>query len=177
MLSLVQGERDPAIRALMEAVAEMMAELAPERDHRRHWDTALSARRAKPDIFERIHWSCDELTVISAQMVHCQPWQTRLGRSFLEETTTVEQWLAASEAVGVFVLMLKHEADPLTRLENDVKAIQLQRRWYGNLRAAELPRSVRALRRQHDSAEHVVRLLGKIAGQASSSCAQVTGRT
>jgi hypothetical protein len=118
----------------------MVAEVDPngERDHRSHWDARLSARRTKPDLFERVRWTADELTVLGAEMAH-------------------------TDDLELFATLVGREEAPLGRLEKDTPAVQLMRRFHPDLHAAALPVAVRALRRQHDGAEHVLRLLGRIA--------------
>ena len=112
---------------------------------------------------DRVRWSSDELVVLSAQFIACQPWTAPAGRRGLEVSSPAKQWEAAFEALEAFRLVVAREADPLGRLEKDVKGVQLQRRWYGNSEASALPLAVAAMRRQHTAAVIVTELLGKIA--------------
>jgi hypothetical protein len=140
MLGALKAEQAPIVPLLVTAIAEMVHEIDPEgkRDHRSHWDTALVARRAKVDLFDRVRFAGDELVVLATQLAHC-------------------------DELDVFVVLVMREDDPLTRLERDVPAVQLQRRWYPDLRAASLPVTVKAMRKQHLAALAVVDLLGKLA--------------
>lgn len=140
MLRALRAERQETTVALMRAVAVMLSEIDPDgkRDHRSHWDATLTARRTKPDLFERLRWTANELTVLSAEM-------------------------GCTDDLAALAVLLEREEAPLVRLERDTPAVQLQRRWFPDLHAAELPVAIRALRRQHEAAEHVLRLLGKVA--------------
>jgi hypothetical protein len=140
LIGAVQREMPATIRALMAAVARCMAEIDPEgkRDHRSHWDATVAARRTKPDLFDRLRFSSDELIVIATQMANCGDLE-------------------------LFAVLVERETVPLVRLERDVPAVQLMRRWFPDLRAADLPVAVRAMRRQHDVAVVAVQLLSSLA--------------
>ena len=140
LVGAVQRERPATIRALMAAVARVVAEIDPEgkRDHRSHWDATLAARRTKPDFFDALRWASDELVVLAVE-------------------------IANSEDLVIFAALVEREADPLARLERAVPAVQLMRRWHKDLRAAELPVAVKAMRRQHDVAVVAVQLLSSLA--------------
>lgn len=140
LVCAVQRERPATIKAMMAAVARVVAEIDPkgERDHRSHWDVTLSARRTKPDFFDQLRFASDELVVLGTEM-------------------------ANTDDLVIFAVLVEREADPLGRLERAVPAIQLQRKWYADLRASDLPVAVKAMRRQHDVAVVAVQLLSSLA--------------
>jgi hypothetical protein len=140
LLAAAQRERPATIRALMAAVARVVAEIDPDgkRDHRSHWDATLAARRTKPDFFDALRFASDELIVLAVEMTH-------------------------TDDLAIFAALVDREVDPLGRLERAVPAIQLQRRWFADLRGADLPVAVKAMRRQHDVAVVAVQLLSSLA--------------
>ena len=140
LVGAVRRERPATIKALMAAVARVVAEIDPQgkRDHRSHWDATLVARRTRPDFFDALRWASDELVVLATEM-------------------------ANTEDLLIFSVLVAREEDPLRRLERAVPAVQLQRRWYADLRAADLPIAVKAMRRQHDTAVMAVQLLSSLA--------------
>lgn len=152
MLEVIQAKRSVTVARLMTAVAQMVAELDPAglRDHRSLWELPLKERAHKPDLFDRVRFAADELAVISAQLV---AWKGG--------TNGPERTLAA--AVGLFGRLLEREQTPIVSLEHDVPALQFQRVSYPDLRAAELPKAVKAVRYEHDRACGCLELLEHLA--------------
>lgn len=140
LLAPLQVEHAAAVEALMAATARMVEEIDPngERDHRSHWDATLKAQRRKPDLFDQLRYSSDELAVIAIQVAGC-------------------------DELPLFRVLIDREAVPLERLERYVPTVQLQRRWFPNLQAADLPIAVKRIRKQHDAAVAVIGCLSKLA--------------
>jgi len=143
MFGALCRQREAIVAQLVSARTAMMAEIDPkgERDHRSHWDTTVAARRNKPDIFDRVWFGVDELVVL--QMAHCgDDHETCIDATLIRLARLVEA-----------------ETVPLERLERDVPAVQLYRRWFPDLSASALPVAVRAMRKQHTLASSLCELL------------------
>jgi hypothetical protein len=143
MFGALCRQREAIVAQLVSATTAMMAEVDPkgERDHRSHWDATVASRRTKPDIFDRVRYGVDELVVL--QMAHCGDFhETCIDATLVRLARLVEA-----------------ETVPLERLERDVPAVQLYRRWFPDLNASTLPVAVRAMRKQHTLASSLCELL------------------